>query len=128
MADELEAPKLVIHSLCGEEMFYYFGTLEDAKILKNFNDIGTLDGSAVTPQDIASCPHCGERIMIHDLQVVHHEVKETHVTFGPEMKNYIEARAKYIEEQMKNRIQRAENEALWSEINDAFRIRKPKTE
>lgn len=126
MADEeLEAPKLVLHTLCGEEIFYYFGTNEEASTLKNFNDIATFDGSAPLPQDIASCPRCGEKIMIEQLQVVYHKQKTQHVILVN--REYIEAKAKFIEGQIEKRIKRGEDESFWSEINDTFGIRDKKT-
>lgn len=70
-----DAPKLVIHTLCGEPVFYYFGTKADAKQLKNFDDITTLQGDAIVPQDILACPNCGQRIRVDQIQVAVHEQK-----------------------------------------------------
>lgn len=70
-----EPPKLVIHTLCGVPVFYYFGTIADAQQLKNFDDITTLQGDAITPEDIMKCVGCGEKIRINQVQIAVHEVK-----------------------------------------------------
>lgn len=76
-----EPPKLVIHTLCGVPVFYYFGTKEDAQQLKNFDDITTLEGDAITPQDITKCVGCGEKIRINQVQIAVHEVKVHNTIF-----------------------------------------------
>lgn len=78
-----DAPKLIIHTLCGGELFLYFGGEEDAKTLKNFNDISTPEGEAISPEYISECVHCGEKIRIDQLQVVHHEPKVVKVILPP---------------------------------------------
>lgn len=91
-------PCLVNHTLCGNSIFYYFGSSEDAKALKNFNDITTLDGDSITPQEIISCAHCGERIRVDQLQVVERKVIAAPFMMIP---TPTDEQQKYIMEQMR---------------------------
>lgn len=137
--DGLELPKLVIHTLCGEPLFYYFGTHEDAKVLRNFNDLGTLEGDGVTPKDIVACKNCGERIRTDQLQVVDHErktytlLKENKSSMDDTVKQVIEKRIKQIEEKMMKdqkifKKPPHKDDSFWNDLDDTFRVRKDKKE
>jgi hypothetical protein len=69
---EQDAPYMVLHTLCGEPIFYYFGDYEDAKVLKDFDNITTLDGEAIVPEDIRACKNCGVKISLSQLRVAEH--------------------------------------------------------
>lgn len=80
-----EDPKLVVHSLCGNELFLYFGTYEDAKKLRNINNISTLEGEGIRPEDIVLCPNCKEYIRVEHLSIV----------CGPALSKEAETRAEF---------------------------------
>lgn len=69
---EQDIPFQVVHKLCGEPIFYYFGDYEEAKVLKNFDNITTLDGDAITPDDIRACKNCGVKINLSQIEVAMH--------------------------------------------------------
>lgn len=106
-----DAPKLVIHTLCGEPVFYYFGSKEDAQQLKNFDDITTLAGDAIVPDDIKSCVNCGEKISISQIQVAVHEqtIVNRIITDDPDLddetKDAVEKALKRLDNEVSRKIQ-----------------------
>lgn len=100
-----DAPKLVIHALCGEPIFYYFGSKDDAQQLKNFDSITTLQGDAIVPQDIQSCPNCKQRIRIDQIQVAVHEQKIINTITIDDPDYLIDEKKRIIEQKLSQLIQ-----------------------
>lgn len=121
-----EAPKLVIHTLCGEPVFYYFGSKEDAEKLKNFDDITTLEGDSITPQDIMKCTNCGEKIRIDQVQIAVKQNLVINDLMIHEIENTTERLSDQEKEELTRRLREERDKLWWNMPNDPNGIHKNK--
>lgn len=66
---KVEMPKVIHHLVCGQDVFLYFGPIEDAKMLKDFNCLADMEGCHLTPKNMYKCAHCEQRIRPDNIAV-----------------------------------------------------------
>lgn len=116
---EIDAPYMVIHTLCGEPIFYYFGSIEDARTLRSFENITTLEGEAIVADDIKACRNCGVKISVSQIKVAEHENINNYSPFEVEPETNTTVEEPTVEEKIE--IDKNPN-PFWVNPNDPKRI------
>lgn len=77
-------PYIINHTICGYDVFLYFGSLEDAKRLAVLEEITDMEAYHITPEDIVKCRHCQQRIRPDNILIIGGTAKQDKI----EISNY----------------------------------------